>query len=319
MLLSYSLKTIRVTVSIGQGVFSEGGNTKVIEGLACDATIQKPGLPEQNSASVKIMGLSYNSMKQLTFLSFRPLESYRNTITIEAGEQGKSLSTVFRGHITRASADLNTAPDPTMNFDAASGYFAQQISSPPTAVQGEASASQLMRGWASEASLSFYNQGITALVRNTYYPGDPISKMKKLAHDIGCDLILDDDTVIILPAGNPRGDIPASKSTESTSPESGGIGPGVGGGGGGRVTLLSRDTGMIGYPTFNQSGISVKSIFNPAVLYGSRIKVDSLTPGASGDWIVTKLTHSISAYNPGGGPWETQIEGSAPWGLYGFK
>ncbi len=315
MALSFSLKTIRIAVTLGQGVFSEGGNTRIVEGLSCDATIQKPGLPEQNSASIKITGLDYHAMEQLTFLAFRPLESYRNTITIEAGERGKELSMVFRGGITRASADFNNAPDPAMQFEAASGYFAQQIATPPTAVKGEDTVDHLMRTWMDEAGMvGFKNQGITASVKNTYYVGDPISKMKKLSHDIGFDLIIDDESVVILNPGAAREEPPARASDTSNSS----VGTG-GTGGGGAIIVLNKDTGMIGYPTFSQSGISIKSFFNPAVRYGNRIRVDSIVPRASGEWIVTKLTHNISAYNPSGGPWETQIEASAPWGMYGVK
>ncbi len=214
MALSFTQKTIKISVTLREGSFAEGGNTRVIEGLACDATIQKPGLPEQNSASVKIMGLTYHAMEQMTFLSFRPLEYYRNTLTIEAGELGKALSLVFKGNITRASADFNTAPDPTMNIEASSGFFAQQIAQSPTAVKGEASAAQLMSAWAKEAGMSgFQNQGVTATVQNAYYPGDPISKMKKLAHDIGFDLIIDDEVVVILPDGKPRQESSAENLT----------------------------------------------------------------------------------------------------------
>ena len=97
---SFSKKTIQISVTLGKGHFSSGGNTKIIEGLACDVTVTKPGLPEMNSASVKIWGLSYDDMAQMTMLAFRPLESHLNTISIKAGVQGGPLALVYHGEIT---------------------------------------------------------------------------------------------------------------------------------------------------------------------------------------------------------------------------
>jgi hypothetical protein len=91
MATTFSAKTIRVTVTLGQGVFSEGGNTRIIEGLATQAVIEKPGLPDKNSARVSIQGLNYAAIAEMTMLAFRPQESLKNRIRIEAGEQGRAL------------------------------------------------------------------------------------------------------------------------------------------------------------------------------------------------------------------------------------
>jgi hypothetical protein len=278
---SFSLKTIRIAVTLGKGTFGEGGNTKIIEGLACEATIQKPGLPEKNSASVKIWGLKYEDMAQLTMLSFKPLESQHNILTIKAGEKDAALPLIFQGEITRASADFNAAPDPCMEFEADTGSYPQQISSPVATVQGEAKADNLFARYAKECGYTYKNEGVTSSVQNARYPGSPMKKAAKLARDIGCELIVDDGELIVLPAGQARS---------------------------GNAVLLTKDTGMIGYPTFTQDGISCKCIFNPALAYGGLIKVESIVPRAGGVWRITKLTHSISAYVPGGGNWESQLE-----------
>lgn len=290
MTKSFSLKTIRITVQLRKGTFTDGGNTRVMEGLACEVYINKPGLPEQNTASVKIWGLTYDAMAQMTMLSFRPLETFWNTIIIEAGELGKQLSTIFRGNITRASADFNQIPDPVMQIEAASGYFAQQLPTPATSVNGEAKAEDLFKQWSTDSGMVFKNDGVTASVKDAYFPGDPINKMKKLSHDIDCELIIDDDEAIITPAGTPRAGAPI---------------------------LISVDAGMIGSPTFNQTGISCKCIFNPAIRYGNLIDVQSIVPRATGQWFVIKLSHNLSANTPSAGPWETQIEGAPLGVLYG--
>jgi hypothetical protein len=278
---SFSIKTIQVSVTLGKGTFGEGGNTKTIEGLACDVSVQKPGLPEKNSAAVKIWGLKYEDMAQLTMLAFKPLESQHNLISIKAGEKGGSLALVFQGEITSAFADFNAAPDVCMQFEADSGSYPQQIASPVATVKGSASADQLFSQFAAQAGYTYKNEGVTSSVLNAWFPGSPIDKMTKLARDVGCELIIDDGAIVVLPAGKARE---------------------------GNAVLLTKDTGLIGYPTFNQDGISCKCIFNPDLIYGGLIKVESIVPRASGVWRITKLTHHITAYIPGGGNWESQIE-----------
>ena len=278
---SFSIKTIQIAVTLGKGAFGEGGNTKTIEGLACEATVQKPGLPEKNSASIKIWGLPYEDMAQLTMLAFKPLESQHNLIDVKAGDKGGSLALVFQGEITSAFADFNAAPDVCMEFEADTGNYPQQIASPVATVKGEAKADRLFSQFAKVAGYTFKNEGVTSSVQNAWFPGSPIAKMTKLARDIGCELIIDDGGVIVLPAGQARS---------------------------GNATLLTKDTGLIGYPTFNQDGISCRCLFNPDLIYGGLIKVESVVPRATGVWRITKLTHHITAFIPGGGNWESQIE-----------
>ena len=278
---SFTLKTIRIGITLGKGVFSEGGNTKTIEGLACNVSVKKPGLPEKNSATVKIWGLKYEDMAQLTMLSFKPLESLHNIITVHAGERGATLPLIFKGEITSAFADFNAAPDVCMQFEADTGSYPQQMASPVATTKGESTADNLFAQYARAAGYDFKNEGVTASVQNVCMPGSPINKITKLARDIGCDLLLDDGVVVVLPAGQARA---------------------------GNAVLLTKDTGMIGYPTFNQDGISLKCIFNPDLAYGGLIKVESIVPRASGVWRITKLTHNIAAYKPDGGSWESQLE-----------
>ena len=59
---SFTIKTIRLVITLDRGSFTKGDNIKTIEGLACDATINKPGPPQKNNATITIWGLSPDSM-----------------------------------------------------------------------------------------------------------------------------------------------------------------------------------------------------------------------------------------------------------------
>ena len=273
------IKTIRTTIILGEGEFSGGGNTKIIEGLATTVQVTKAGLPEKNSAEVRIQGLKLSDMEQLTFLSFLPGEYRKNHILIEAGNKGEKLSVVFKGDITAASADFSTAPDVTMKFNALTAGWSVLIADSPTSIQGEATAESLISQFATQAGFNFINNGVTESVKNATFNGSPVQKAQQVADEVGCELIMDDETWTIQPWGKPRGD----------------------------AVLLKAESGLIGYPSFTQDGISCECFYNPRLQLGGQIKIESIVPRASGYWKITKLSHDLAAYT--NGRWVSKIDG----------
>ncbi|MNC50049.1 hypothetical protein D3C75_992670 [compost metagenome] len=74
---------------------------------------------------------------------------------------------------------------------------------------------------------------------------------------------------------------------------------------------IGENSGLIGYPTFGSDGIKLKGYYQPALELCGLIRVESIVPGASGDWIITKLTHQIEANIPGAdNAWISEIEAS---------
>lgn len=273
------IKTIKTTIILGEGEFEGGGNTKIIEGLATTVQVTKAGLPEKNSAEVRIQGLKLSDMEQLTFLSFLPGEYRKNHILIEAGDKGGELSVVFKGDITSASADFSTAPDVTMKFNALTAGWSVLVADSPTSVQGEATAESLIKQWAEQSGYNFINEGVTESVKNSTYNGSPVQKAQEVADEVGCELLIDDETWTIQPWDKPRGD----------------------------AVLLKAESGMIGYPSFTQDGISVECFYNPRLQLGGQIKIESIVPRASGHWKITKLSHDLAAYT--NGRWISKIDG----------
>lgn len=278
---SFTLKTIRTTITLGKGTFGGGGNSKIIEGLATDVDITKPGLPEKNSASVSIANISLADMEQMTFLAFQPLQSLKNLITIEAGEQGKTLATVFKGEITSAYADYGSVPDVEFKIEALSGGYAAQIGAKPISVKGNAKAADLIKQFAKEIGYTFKNEGVAASVRNAVFNGSPIEKARSVADEVGAELLIDDDSMILMPYDKPRS---------------------------GGAVLLTPETGLIGYPSFTSDGISFSCFFNPNLKQGGQVKIESIVPRASGYWKITKLSHRLTAYRTGGGSWYSSVD-----------
>lgn len=273
-------KTIRTTVILGEGEFEGGGNTKIFEGLATTVAVTKAGLPEKNSADVRIYGLKLNDMDQLSFLSFQNLEYRKNHILIEAGDKGGELSVVFKGDVTAAFADFSSAPDIVFRITALTAGWSVLLAESPTSVDGETPAADLIKQFAQSAGYNFVNEGVTESVRNATFNGSPVQKAQQVADEVGAQLLIDDETMTLMPWDKPRGD----------------------------AVLLKDTSGMIGYPSFTQDGVSVECFFNPALRLGGQIKIESIVPRASGYWKITKLTHDLAAYTTG--RWASKMDAS---------
>jgi hypothetical protein len=279
---SFTKKCLEIEIIMNSGSFAGGGNAKIIRGLACQADIEKPGGKEKNSAKIKIWGLPYSDLENMTMLAFRPMEAQKNLISLKAGDEDGPLALAFAGEISSAFADFNSAPDIPLQIEAAAGFYPQRLAAPPVSVNGQAAVADLIAAQAREAGYSFRNEGVSASVNNAVFNGSPMDKIQAMARQVGAELLIDDNQIIIMPAGGARA---------------------------GAVPLLADDSGLNGYPTFSNEGISCKCLYRPDLEIGGLFVVKSIVPRASGTWKITKLSHSLSAYQPDGGEWQSVVEG----------
>ena len=282
----FSVKTVRITIQLRKGEFDGGGNTVIIEGLPVSVTVTKQGGEAKNKASVTVDNLKLETATQLTTLAFKRLETYNNVIQIDAGSQGAELSTIFIGEITSAVPVMSDSKL-SLKIEALAGYYPALIPSTPTSVQENTTVEKLMKQFADEAGYSFENKGITASIANSVFVGSPVEKAKTLARQADVDLLIDDNKFTIQPFEAPKE---------------------------GQIPLLSKGTGLIGYPSFSNEGINCKSVFNDKLKVGSYFKLESILPHASGEWQITKVEHRLEAYTPNSGTWESDVTGVLPGG-----
>lgn len=279
MAVTYTKKSLAVVITLRKG----GENRQYrFENFAMHASIEKTGGAEFAKATVEIYGLSIETMAKLTTLSFNPFMNDWNFIEIFAGEEGQTLQSVFQGEITLAYADLNGGSK-VLKIQAQTGAYPVLIPDPPRSIEGEQSAASLIESLAKQANYSFQNEGVTAMISDCTISGDPVTKMRAVANQVGAELIIDDDTVVLMPSGQCR-------RSE------------------GSVPVISVDTGMIGYPVFTNTGLQVSAYFRPDLRLAAMVRVESIIPGATGNWRIVKLVHDLAANNPNGGAWKTNIE-----------
>lgn len=275
--MAFTQKSIEVDIELQDG----GGKT--FRDFACECTIEKVGLPDKNKASVTIYGISLEDMEQFTVLAFRPLEYRKNKMRIRAGDKGGNVAQVFVGDIMSAFADFGNAPNVCFRVEAQTGLFAALTPSDPETVQGEAKASDIISKVAGETGFGFTSSGDESVqLRDTVLQGTPWDKAAAAAQQVGRELIVDDETMVLIDDTGMRLDA--------------------------NPVTLSPETGMIGYPSFTSEGISARSLFNPNIVYAAELNIQSVVPKSAGSWRIIKVVHNLSANKAGGGPWETAVE-----------
>lgn len=271
-----------MTIYLRQGSFQGGGNTVTIENLPIDVSIVKSGGAELNKAVVQVQNMHIDTIKRLTMLAFRKLQTFNNVIKIECGIKGQKLDSVFQGEITSAIPVVNTDGNMLFKIESKTGYYPNQLPTSPVSVAGSTTIEKLMKQFAEEAGYDFENKGVDGSVSNCVFAGSPIMKAKTLANQCGVDLIIDDCKFILQPF---------EKAQDGLCP------------------LLSDKSGLLGYPSFTNDGVQCKALYNVRYMLGGFFELQSILPHSSGVWKITKLEHKLSANQSRSSDWYTNLTG----------
>lgn len=282
---SFRMRKMQAVLTLAAGTFATGSNQYTVTDLAMTAQIEKLPYPDGGKCSLTIVGLPLDVMEQLSTLAFRPFYRSRNYVNIFAGDDVTGMHQVFAGSIETAGADFNAAPDVKFKIEGKIGFFGRIAATPQTAIRGQQDAASFIKGQVESAGFTFRNEGVSASLSNSVFSGSGIAQAQTATKQIGAELILDDDEAILMPTGGTRS---------------------------GETVSLNRATGLLGYPTISQSGIEIKTIFNPLLKFAGCVQLETDVPKASGTWRITKLSHKIAANHPSDGSWESHITGFYP-------
>lgn len=290
MAQSFTQKLIEIDVALAPDPetnqprqFDNGNNSVTLTGRA-SVRVQLSGAPVGSTAQVLVWGLTPSLMNQLSTLGLVFQLIPQNTLTIRAGDAVSGLATVFVGTIRSAIADFNRAPDVPFVFECVAGLLNQVIPAKASSYPGPVDAANVMQTLAGLMGYGFENNGVTAKLPASYFPGTVADQWKKVAQDAGIEANI----------------VPGASGNQVLA-----IWP-KGGSRSGTVPLVSPDTGMIGYPAYSQVGITVKTIFNPQIGFGGQIQIKSSLPRATGKWVVLRMDHALDSLLPEGA-WETTL------------
>lgn len=283
MLSFENKKALRFVITLGTGKFGSSDNDQIVlQGFRATANIDKAGGMMMSTLRAKIYGVSQADMNSVTTLQWKPGTFIPNTVEVYAID-GPAETLVFAGNIVNAWGDYQSMPDVFLHIQAQAAFFNQLKAVPPRSFKGRVDVASVMAQIARDMGYTFENGGVTTQLVDVYLPNTGMEQAKDLARAAGCDLYLDDKTLAITPPNVPR-------KTQ--------------------VPVISPQTGLVGYPTFDGVGVNFQSLFNPSVTFGASVKLETDIPQAAGEWIVTSMAYLLESEKPGGA-WFMNVRGNA--------
>lgn len=283
--MSLVTRKITATFILKSGNFQgTSSNILTIGGLRISASIEKIAAPGWGNAQFSIFGLTASQMNQLSTLGMNVDNQYANSVIIQAGDDINGMHVVFQGTIWNAWADYDNQPNVRMNISAVSGLDAMVAKIPPLSYGVGVPVATLMQNIANQVGYNFENNGVTGTLNNAYFPGGAGDQMLAVANASGINFCVD--------VGS------AGKPTLAIWPKNGFRNA--------QTVLISPNSGLFGYPTFQLTCVVLRCIFNPAIVFGSQVTVASSIPAANGTWPVYQCQYYLESETPGG-KWEMVI------------
>jgi hypothetical protein len=277
--MAFVQRLLQFTFTLAQGQFAGGGNTKTIIGKRASCKIAKVGGSSSGTMEGAIFGMLLQDMNQLTTMGTQLTKTYPNFDEVLAGDGDGNgnpvgqMSPVFSGHMFNVFMDGQAQPQVPFRFQATADGYERVKPAPSTSVSGSADVAQLMGTLAGQMGFSFENNGVNVKLANPYFSGSPRVQAREIAEAAGIEHIVDNGKLAIWIAGQSRQ---------------------------GAATLVSPQTGMVGYPTFYSAAVVVESLFNPAIQFGQRIQVQSDITAACGTWETNKIEYELDTLTPHG-------------------
>jgi hypothetical protein len=275
-------KELRFVITLGTGNFGSSSNNQIIlQGFRAIANIDKAGGMMMGTLRAQIFGVSQSNINSITTLQWKPKAFIPNTVQVFAID-GSQETLVFSGNIVNAWGNYQNMPDVFLMIQAQAAYFNQLQGVPPTSYNGQIDVATAMKQLATQMGLTFENNGVNVQLSNQYLPNTALEQARTLAQAAAVWLYIDDNTLAITPVNQPR-----SKP----------------------IPVISPATGMKSYPTFDGIGVNFEILFNPSVIFGGSIQVETDILQAAGVWIVTTIAHRLESEKPDGA-WFSTIRGT---------
>jgi hypothetical protein len=280
-LTSFQKRVLEFQFTLGQGNFGNSGSNKLIlSGLRATVQVSQANTNTPSQAVAVLYGLSLDHMNTLTQAGLL-FATAKNGITINAGNAGGTLPTIFDGTIWEAYPRSNQPEVPfIITANPASLFQLQPV--PAQSFKGSISITQALTQIVASNGFTVQASNVNATLSNPNFSGTVWEQVKAACTAANVQFYLDMIAKILYVWSN-------------------------NGSRGGAPFIISPDTGMIDYPEFMKNRIRIRTLFDPTLKGpGALIQVISQFVGANGVWHADQIDYNLSSEMPGG-PWEMSI------------
>lgn len=259
-------------------------NNKVtnLEGLRASAIILSAGGANPSAQlQMRVYGMTLEQMNQFSAAGSTFVAQQQINITVLAGDEKGVIGQIFAGGIFSSYIDFASVPEVSFVVTAQAGMYERATPAAPNSWAGAQNAEDLIASLAKTIGFTFNNpQNVHAVVQNQYVYGSPMEQILKIIRAVSFASSIENNTITIYPNDGTRDN---------------------------KIINISPQNGLVGYPTYYESGFIIKSEYNPEMLIGRKINLTSQIPKANGEWVIFEATHEISTLTPDG-PWFTTVK-----------
>jgi len=255
--------------------------TQAPAGLRSTCRLSTTNGPGMGTAEVSLYGMTLSDMNALTTLGTQINQFSKNPVTIQAGD-ANGMSLVFQGTVQAAFVDAQAMPEVCFRFTALAGGAEARMKAQPTSVQGAGDVATIGQQLAQKMGLAFEGNNVNVKLQNLYLPGSLRQQAAMLAEHAGVTWVIERGVLAMWIPGQGR-------QTASSS------------------NILSKDTGMVGYPAYGSpTSIIVNCLFRPELRQGDKVTVQSELTPACGTWEIMRIDAELEALTPHG-KWFSQL------------
>lgn len=278
-------KQLRFVVTLGSDnpKFDEAGSDQIIlQGYRATAICENAGWVQMGELRAEIFGMSQSDMNAITSYPMRIGTALQNKIVVFAID-GKQESVVFAGNMVKAWPDYSRMPDVCLRIQARAAYSDALKTVAPRSFKGACDVADVMRQIATSMGYVFENSGVNVKLADVYLANTNLEQARDLAKAAGIELNIEQNVLSIWPKGSYRNAL---------------------------IPLVSVDTGLVGYPSFDGTFLRFDTLYNPSFITGGLVKVESDNIAAKGQWQILRMAHRLEAEKPGGA-WFSSVVGVA--------
>lgn len=275
--MTYQKRDIKVQITLVDT--STGNETESITISNCRAyaSLDASGSITGRTMDLTLWGMSQANIAKIIGPGILQIQPMKNKVKVWADGD-----IFFEGVIFTASIDMNQAPNIPLMLTCGTFITGQSTAIQNTDINDAITFESAVNLVAKKIGYTVNNYAESFNISPTHLVGNASQQLsmlaesyryKKIRYDIGID------NIDILQYGEPLE---------------------------GSTINVSDSAGLIGYPSFTNSGISFSCMYSPKIKSNAVMRLTTALPNGSGDWVVASARHEISAWVDGG-PWFSHV------------
>jgi hypothetical protein len=287
--MAFVERSITLIFTLGSGgAFADGQNQLTVEGARAKVRIEKNTGGNTSHANVTVYGLTMEHMRALAALNPAFMVMKNNVVEILANDVTNPAShptSVFIGQITEGEIDITNEPESALVLAATAGIYYAVAPADGGSYTGPTNVTVVLSDIAKKMDLEFNGSGLTKdyLLSDPHLFGTLMTQAQSICEAWNLNLFIDGKTMYVY---DRYGSVPLPAGQS--------------------IPVISAATGMIGYPTFSEHGVFIRTLFSPFLNMGQRVEIQSTLEYANGTWGVYQLINELESQVPDG-KWETSF------------